>query len=99
MTTTPSILGAISREQFLAEYWQKKPLLVRNAIANFEPPIDANELAGMALEEEVESRIVIEQDWQFFEALLAHFRVAHASCALKLFVRSLHPFINSNSHC
>jgi 50S ribosomal protein L16 3-hydroxylase len=64
MTTTPSILGAISREQFLAEYWQKKPLLVRNAIANFEPPIDANELAGMALEEEVESRIVIEQDWQ-----------------------------------
>ena len=60
----PSILGDISREQFLAEYWQKKPLLVRNAIADFEPPIDADELAGMALEEEVESRIVIERDWQ-----------------------------------
>lgn len=64
MTAETSILGDISREQFLAEYWQKKPLLVRGAIANFQPPIDANELAGMALEEEVESRIVLEQDWQ-----------------------------------
>jgi len=31
--------------------------------------------------------------------VLAHLRVADVSCALKLFVRSLHPFINSNSHC
>jgi len=59
-----SILGDISKEQFLAEYWQKKPLLVRSAIANFEAPIDADELAGLALEAEVESRIVVEQDWR-----------------------------------
>ena len=55
--STVSILGTISREQFLGEYWQKKPLLIRNAIADFVPPIDANELAGLALEEEVESRL------------------------------------------
>lgn len=64
MTAIPCILGRISREEFLAEYWQKKPLLIRNAIADFQPPIDADDLAGMALEEEVESRIVVEQDWQ-----------------------------------
>jgi len=58
------ILGDISAQQFLSEYWQKKPLLIRNAIADFEPPIDGNELAGLALEPEVESRLVIGDQWQ-----------------------------------
>jgi 50S ribosomal protein L16 3-hydroxylase len=45
-------------EDFLANYWQKKPLLMRQAIPDFEPPVDANELAGLALEDVVESRII-----------------------------------------
>jgi len=59
-----SILGDISAEQFLSEYWQKKPLLIRNAIADFNPPVDGNDLAGLALESEVESRLVIGEKWQ-----------------------------------
>ena len=54
------ILGDISKEQFLKEYWQKKPLLIRQAYPNFEPLIPADELAGMSLEEEIESRIIME---------------------------------------
>ncbi len=54
------ILGNISKEQFLKEYWQKKPLLIRQAYPGFEPLIPADELAGMSLEEEIESRIVME---------------------------------------
>ena len=54
------ILGKISKEQFLKEYWQKKPLLIRQAYPNFEPLIPADELAGMSLEEEIESRIILE---------------------------------------
>jgi len=54
------ILGNISKEQFLKEYWQKKPLLIRQAYPNFEPLIPADELAGMSLEEEIESRIIME---------------------------------------
>ena len=54
------ILGGISKEQFLKEYWQKKPLLIRQAYPNFEPLIPADELAGMSLEEEIESRIIME---------------------------------------
>lgn len=54
------ILGNISKEQFLKEYWQKKPLLIRQAYPNFEPLIPADELAGMSLEEEIESRIILE---------------------------------------
>jgi 50S ribosomal protein L16 3-hydroxylase len=55
-----NILGNISKEQFLKEYWQKKPLLIRQAYPNFEPLIPADELAGMSLEEEIESRIIME---------------------------------------
>jgi len=62
--TNLSILGDISEEQFLAEYWQKKPLLVKQAITDFQPPINGNELAGLSLEPEVESRLVIGNDWQ-----------------------------------
>ena len=53
-------------DNFLAEYWQKKPLLIRNAIDNFTPPIDANELAGLAMEDDVESRIIdtLANNWQ-----------------------------------
>lgn len=56
----PTILGGISPEQFLDQYWQKQPLLIRQAFPNFESPIDGNELAGLALEEDVESRLIIE---------------------------------------
>ena len=55
-------LGDISQQTFMEEYWQKKPLLIRQAFPNFESPISADELAGIACEEEVNSRIVLEKD-------------------------------------
>lgn len=55
-----TILGGMTARTFLAEYWQKKPLLIRSGLVAFDVPLDADELAGMAMEEEVESRIVIE---------------------------------------
>ena len=59
------ILGELSAEAFLQHYWQKKPLLIRGALADYASPISADELAGLALESEVESRIVESQgrDW------------------------------------
>jgi hypothetical protein len=59
MKTAP--LGDLSLESFLAEYWQKKPLLVRNALPKVKPPITADELAGLACEEEVEARLIIQE--------------------------------------
>ena len=52
------MLGDLSADAFLQRYWQKKPLLIRNALANYQSPISADELAGLALESEVESRLV-----------------------------------------
>jgi 50S ribosomal protein L16 3-hydroxylase len=53
-------VGGHTARELLRDYRQKKPLLIRQAIPDFESPIDADELAGLALEEEVESRLVIE---------------------------------------
>ncbi len=54
-------LGDMSVETFLQDYWQKKPLLIKQAFPDFEAPISPDELAGLSCEEEVNSRIVIEQ--------------------------------------
>ncbi|MDH5700148.1 MAG: cupin domain-containing protein, partial [Nitrospirota bacterium] len=53
-------LGDLSLEMFLGEYWQKKPLLIRQALPGIKPPIAPDELAGLACEEEVESRLIIQ---------------------------------------
>jgi 50S ribosomal protein L16 3-hydroxylase len=57
-------LGAITPPQFLAEYWQKKPLLIRQAIPNFVSPLSPDELAGLACEAQVESRLIMERGGQ-----------------------------------
>ena len=48
----------LDKEAFLARYWQRKPLLLPQALPDFQVPIDANELAGLAMEEGIESRII-----------------------------------------
>lgn len=60
-SNTPlQLLGGMSVREFLRDYWQKKPLLIRQAIPDFENPITPDELAGLSLEEEIESRLVLE---------------------------------------
>jgi len=53
-----TLLGGITPEKFLKEYWHKKPLLVRGAIPAFAGLLSPNELAGLACEEDVQSRLV-----------------------------------------
>ena len=52
------VLGGLSAAAFLGDYWQRRPLLVRQAFPGFEPPLDGGDLAGLALEDTVESRLV-----------------------------------------
>jgi 50S ribosomal protein L16 3-hydroxylase len=49
---------SIDLPTFLSEYWQKKPLLLKNALPGFIDFLSPEELAGLACEESVESRIV-----------------------------------------
>lgn len=52
--------------EFLENYWQKKPVVLKNAFPNFVDPITPDELAGLAMEPEVDSRLVSHKDgkWQ-----------------------------------
>lgn len=52
-------LGSIDTELFLKEYWQRKPCVFRGAFADALEVASADELAGMACEEGIESRLVI----------------------------------------
>ena len=56
------VLGNLTPDQFLSEHWQRKPLLVRAALKDYVSPLSADELAGLAVEEEVESRLVSNGD-------------------------------------
>jgi 50S ribosomal protein L16 3-hydroxylase len=57
----PQLFNSISSDTFFSEYWQKKPLLIRQAFPNFTCPVTPDELAGLACEPEVESRLVYRQ--------------------------------------
>jgi 50S ribosomal protein L16 3-hydroxylase len=52
---------------FLRDYWQKKPLLIKNPWPEWRNPLDPDELAGLACEEDVESRLILqaEGEWRF----------------------------------
>ena len=60
-------LGQLSEETFLREYWQKRPLLVRQAFPGFEPELEADDIAGLACDDLAESRLIAggfpENDW------------------------------------
>ncbi len=49
----------MSAKAFLRDYWQKQPLLIRNAFPGFVSPIEPDDLAGLACEEMALSRIVM----------------------------------------
>jgi 50S ribosomal protein L16 3-hydroxylase len=55
-------LPGLDVEDFLANRWQRKPCLIRGALANFDWPLDANDLAGLACEDQVEARIITGPD-------------------------------------
>ncbi|MFT6835194.1 MAG: 50S ribosomal protein L16 3-hydroxylase [Francisellaceae bacterium] len=62
-------LNELSHQEFLKNYWQKKPLLIKQGISNFSNPIEPDKLAGLSLENEFESRLVIghvadKKNWQ-----------------------------------
>lgn len=57
-----ALLGGITAAQFMRRHWQKKPLLVRQAIAGFQPPVPRTELFALAAQEGVESRLVQQLD-------------------------------------
>lgn len=57
-----ALLGGLTPSQFMKRHWQKKPLLVRNAISGFVPCVNRAELVALAAQEGVESRLIVDSD-------------------------------------
>ena len=68
-----ALLGGLTPSQFMKRHWQKKPLLVRNAIPGFVPCVNRSELVALAGQEGVESRLIIDSDkgWKMKHGPLA----------------------------
>ena len=62
MSQTLDVLGGISAEQFLAEYWQKKPLLIRNAMPEIVGLLEPSDVMELALDENVTARLIKQKD-------------------------------------
>ncbi|MEQ6916691.1 cupin domain-containing protein [Halomonas aquatica] len=54
------MLGGLTAADFLRDHWQRKPLLIRGAFPDFHCPLEPDELAGLACEENIEARLVEE---------------------------------------
>lgn len=63
---TFDVLGSISPRDFLKNYWQKKPLLIRQAIPGFQPLLSRDALFELAAQDDVESRLItnFRQQWK-----------------------------------
>lgn len=65
------LLGGLAPQTFMQRHWQKKPLVIRQAIPGFIPPLDRTDLLDLAAQEEVQSRLVVKasaggsQPWRF----------------------------------
>jgi len=59
VTGTPGQPLGMAPELFLRDYWQKRPLLIRQAFPGFESPISPEDLAGLACEEAALARVVL----------------------------------------
>jgi 50S ribosomal protein L16 3-hydroxylase len=63
-----TLLGGLSPQQFMRRHWQKKPLLIRQAMPGVQPPIDRSQMFALAGQDEVESRLIVQGpangDWR-----------------------------------
>lgn len=51
-------LNDFNQKEFLKTFWQQQPCLLSNALPGFISPITEDDLAGLAMEEEAEARII-----------------------------------------
>lgn len=59
-------MNKFDTEHFLRHYWQQKPVVLKGFFEHFDDPIDENDLAGLAQEDDVDSRVISfkNNEWQ-----------------------------------
>ena len=66
MKTKLTLLGGLSTEEFLRDYWQKKPLLIRQAVPGFNGLLNPQQLVELSCLEDAQARLVKQTrgNWQ-----------------------------------
>jgi 50S ribosomal protein L16 3-hydroxylase len=87
-------LNNIDVKQFLSQYWQKKPLVIKQGFNNFIDPLDEHDLAGLSQEPSIDSRIVSQTN-KVWQVIHGPFEDVNAHClgAWSLLVQSVDHFI------
>ncbi len=60
-----TLFGKLSAQQFLQKYWQKKPLLIRDAFPNFKNFLNKEKLIALSCKEDIQSRLIRFQSRQW----------------------------------
>jgi len=71
-------LGGITPKDFLRDYWQQRPLIVRNALPGFSGLLTRDELTELACHEDAQSRLVIQRNakWHLKHGPLSSYDLA-----------------------
>ena len=89
-----SFLGGLTARQFLADYWQKKPLLVRQAFPEFTGLLSRNEMMALAGRDDVESRFVSQAGgWTIEHGPFAPVRLRKATKPWTVLVQGLNTLL------
>ncbi len=65
MKTLSTLLGSLSVNEFLRDYWQKKPLLIRGALPEFKGLLNPQQALELACTEDVQARLIKQRDGEF----------------------------------
>lgn len=70
MKKISTLLGGLSASRFLREYWQKKPLLIRQAIPGFRGLLGPQQLLQLACDPDAQARAVVQRrgKWELYQA-------------------------------
>jgi 50S ribosomal protein L16 3-hydroxylase len=60
--TALPLLGGLTAAQFMRRHWQKKPLLIRQAVTGLSAPVERDALFALAGREGVESRLIARRE-------------------------------------
>jgi 50S ribosomal protein L16 3-hydroxylase len=75
MNNTVTHMQGLSMAAFLEKFWQKRPCVIKQFIPDFEDPLDEHELAGLAQEDDIDSRLIslFENKWQVTQGPIEDF--------------------------
>lgn len=90
MPELSTLLGGLTPEHFLAEYWQKKPLLVRGAVPEINQIMSRDDLFSLATGEDIESRLITRADgWQMHHGPFSLRQLKRAALPWTVLVQSV----------